>query len=1015
VARRSNLRSVVPFALVGLLAAACGADTTTSPASLLDAPSLRALVAAAPVPVTSSAAGLVARSPGGALRVELGADAASPTRVVASPGGAVSVRRVGASPGPVRLDRGAAVIEDAPADVTSLVFATARGVEELAIVDRPGARVAYDLELPAGWAAVRAAVPGLVEVRDAKRTARLRLWASRAWDAAGRDVPVEPVVEGGRRVRFDFDPARVGAWPLAIDPEWTPATDLTVARYRHTATPLYDGRVLLAGGDASKLGLAEVFDPSTGTFTSVGPMTRRRAAHTATLLPGGRVLIAGGSASSAPTMVADDVAASTEIFDPATGAFTAAAPLSGPRAFHTATLLPDGVVVVAGGLDAKGVARADAETLDATTLASKGAPFALASVRAGHAAVLLPGGELLLGGGGAATPTFERCDVAARSCAPLAVGAGSMPDATLTLLPSGAVAYGLVDVLVLDAGAGTAGTSSKATGLAATATLLPSGRVLYAGGSSANYGYRPTVASTVLFDPVSGSSAPAADLAHARSLATATLLPSAHVLVAGGFSYATGAATSSVELIDPEGPGVESVGAMLSPRTHHTMTRLPSGDVLVAGGEFEPFGARGAEIYDPVRQSFRPGPAMVLPRARHTASTLADGRVLVAGGYSADTPSFSLDLAEIFDPQRRVFAKAPSLVAARTGHAAATRPDGTILFAAGGGLDELRAADGTATTFSTPFAYLLRVTATPLEDGRVLVTGGRDPQNLAPPSRAAVLFTGKGYEPLPDLAEPRAEHAAVRLPDGSVLVLGGSRSVVHETDPTATVERFDPAKGTFSPMPPMTRPRSEHTATLLADGDAVLVAGGDDSAELFDVATQSFTALKVGLPEGMAGHAAVTLADGRVLLTGGVKSDGTSTAAVLFDPTKRAFVDGKAHARSMHTATALPDGRVLLAGGVTSDLPFATSATELYDPRTDTFAASGSLAASRVGHTATHVGGGRVVVAGGASGSSDPAKLRGGVELFAKGAFTAAATLSVARAYHAATRLADGAVLVTGG
>ncbi|HLJ56612.1 MAG TPA: kelch repeat-containing protein [Chthonomonadaceae bacterium] len=139
--------------------------------------------------------------------------------------------------------------------------------------------------------------------------------------------------------RYD---AAAGAWSLG--------PPMRQDRFRHTATLLRDGRVLITGGYSSvqgkTLATAEIFAPDTNTFTLLeSTMGDGRMDHTATLLADGRVLIAGGWSSTRNSTVA-----SADIFDPSTNRFTPAAPLPTSRHEHTATLLPDGSVLVAGGL-----------------------------------------------------------------------------------------------------------------------------------------------------------------------------------------------------------------------------------------------------------------------------------------------------------------------------------------------------------------------------------------------------------------------------------------------------------------------------------------------------------------------------------------------------------------------------------------------------------------------------------------------------------------------------------------
>src|SRR4051794_27144619 len=122
---------------------------------------------------------------------------------------------------------------------------------------------------------------------------------------------------------------------------FTPTGSMTVARTRHTATLLTDGRVLIAGGFPTTPS-AEIYDPATGIFSATGNMSTPRSQHTATLLPDGRVLIAGGGPRVGPLP-------GMEIYDPATGVFSPAGNLLSPRSGHSAILLANGTVLLVGG------------------------------------------------------------------------------------------------------------------------------------------------------------------------------------------------------------------------------------------------------------------------------------------------------------------------------------------------------------------------------------------------------------------------------------------------------------------------------------------------------------------------------------------------------------------------------------------------------------------------------------------------------------------------------------------
>ncbi|AJF70242.1 hypothetical protein SVTN_37460 [Streptomyces vietnamensis] len=208
--------------------------------------------------------------------------------------------------------------------------------------------------------------------------------------------------EDGRRTPTDatalYDPG-AGTWTAAA-PMWTP-------RRLHTVTPLADGRVLAVGGighapdgPAEGLATAEVHDPATGRWTPTGALRQARFSHSATRLPDGRVLVAGGAtARPGPTPYTLRTA---ELYDPVTGQWTLARPMTDARFGHPAVLLGDGRVLLVGGVLAVGRGRYGAlgycETYDPAT--GLWAPTGtLAGARKGHQATLLPDGTVLVTGG----------------------------------------------------------------------------------------------------------------------------------------------------------------------------------------------------------------------------------------------------------------------------------------------------------------------------------------------------------------------------------------------------------------------------------------------------------------------------------------------------------------------------------------------------------------------------------------------------------------------------------------
>ena len=179
--------------------------------------------------------------------------------------------------------------------------------------------------------------------------------------ATARDDPSATMLADGRVLIAGGSLRAEGSgWnPTASAELYTPSTgkfsrtgDMTTARVGHTASLLPDGRVLIVGGDgpSGPVASSELYDPATGRFSPTGPMAMVRTGHTATLLPNGRVLIVGGADSDDDSLAAN-ILASAELCDPATGTFSPAGSMATGRQFQTATLLPDGRVLIVGGAD----------------------------------------------------------------------------------------------------------------------------------------------------------------------------------------------------------------------------------------------------------------------------------------------------------------------------------------------------------------------------------------------------------------------------------------------------------------------------------------------------------------------------------------------------------------------------------------------------------------------------------------------------------------------------------------
>jgi hypothetical protein len=274
--------------------------------------------------------------------------------------------------------------------------------------------------------------------------------------------------------------------------------------------------------------------------------------------------------------------------------------------------------------------------------------------------------------------------------------------------------------------------------------------------------------------------------------------------------------------------------------------------------------------------------------------------------------------------------------------------------------------------------------AAPLKDGRVLVAGGYyddggGDHNLASAeifNPATNSFSSAGIGPM---GTPRRGAVAAPLPDGRVLVAGGSYNdgVDHEL---ASAEVFNPATNAFTPVGDMGIARVRAAASPLPDG-RVLVAGGNDgatrlsSAEVFNPATNAFT--PVGdMETDRARAAAAPLPDGRVLIAGGTNGAPLSSAAV-FDPNTSSFssagLGAMSTARQAPAAAPLSDGRVLVSGGVFEEgVGGYQASAEVFNPATNSFSSAGigAMSTARTGAIAAPLPDGRVLLAGGYDGST---------------------------------------------
>jgi Transmembrane protein 131-like N-terminal/Galactose oxidase, central domain len=569
-----------------------------------------------------------------------------------------------------------------------------------------------------------------------------------------------------------------------------------------------------------------------------------------------------------------------------------------------------------------------------------------------------------------------------------------------------------------------------------------------------------------------------------RHLHTANLLttgPNAgQVLIAGGDSDSgqSGAAIATAERYEPASGTFSCVGtpvsgqcptSMVSSRIFDAATTLEDGTILLAGGvDRNDNVLSSAEIYNPATDSFgaTKGPlsggffdhqAVLI----NTGASGADnGMVLVAGGFdSAGNPQ---NAAMLYNPATGTFTATSPMTTTRAFFTATfldpavVSAHGGEIFIAGGDGGGLPAGAGTAELFDPTTNKFTAISAPMnearafhgavlLKNGKVLLFGGRvhfnpgladaeifDPatETFTPTNSAACPgATFPANPPAGCMIDTAYGQQGVLLSDGTVMITGGFKSV-------RGVEFFDPNTNTFN-LSTTADPLADrgglgmpgpddggYTATLLPDGDHVLIAGGapwldfHNTAELYDASQASVAGLGF-MVSSFAAAASAALPGGRILMTGGASGEqlgGPTTSAELFDFPSTSFLcpDGSTpmdnptmpcsitmnDERFFHTATLIPSGtdagQVLIAGGDQGSTGGSPTA-ELFNPSAGTFSCvdglssttfqcNPSMTSARFGHTATLLTSGtesgEILITGGSNNFFTPSGVLNTAELF---------------------------------
>jgi N-acetylneuraminic acid mutarotase len=341
---------------------------------------------------------------------------------------------------------------------------------------------------------------------------------------------------------------------------------------------------------------------------------------------------------------------SADLYDPAADQFSASGGLNLARGGNTATTLPSGTVLIAGGVDSLGLEQDSAELFDPQTGRASWLSGRMTAARTGHSASPLASGKVVLAGG-ADKPEGELFDPTSQTFV-----------ATQGQLTPGRYAH--------------------------AAARLSSGKVLLAGGLSTDDG--SAIADLTVYDPATDAFTPGPAMATARTGHTVTELASGKLLILGGSLNKVSLDTA--EIYDPATSTVTPVTATLGhKRSGHSATLLADGRVLIVGGKdyVTPDSfilVPEVEVFDPAQQTFSLLPASVVDaRGDHAAVRLLDGRILFAGGYTLSARGVG-GSAEVFVPASSAFVAVQPMHVGRLLPAAALLADGRALVM--GGMDE---------------------------------------------------------------------------------------------------------------------------------------------------------------------------------------------------------------------------------------------------------------------------------------------------------------------------------------
>ena len=761
---------------------------------------------------------------------------------------------------------------------------------------------------------------------------------------------------------------------------FTSIGNMNSPRHVHTSTLLSDGTVLVSGGFTGGAGsastaTAEIFDPSTNVFTPTGNMSTPRSRHSSTLLPDGTVLEGGG----VDRFQGISVAAPAELYSPTSRAFSPTGPLTTGRELHTATLLLNGNALLAGGDDGINVL-ASAEIYYN--------PVAQASVVITTASV--PNGFI--------SQHYVQLLLEKGSSGPLAwsLASGTLPSG-ITLGTNGilsgiptAVGSFTFTVQVTD-GINTA--TAPFTINVSLPTLAFTSNTMPAAGAGRPYS-QPL--------PVTGGTQPYNATVTSGTLPTGLAVSSTGIL--SGTPSGVGSFTFTVTVTDSSTPAQTATQSLTIAINSLaiTTTALPNGIVGVPYiASISTSGGTLPLSFSQANAAFPPGLTIQQPASNSGTGALA-GTPTLAGHYT-----FSESVTDSSTPtqtatQYYVMDILP----------AGTAVPATVAFLPFG--QPQNSIGGQLLAGSPIRVHVTDANNAPIAGASVAISF-----NGAPPCSSAVLsgtlngftngngnavffdlsidrgqlgytllasvgsasavsqpFTVNGFCNTGSMATARALLNSVTLRNGKVLIAGGAPAFSNQAVAFSSAELYDPVAHSFTTVGSMHFGRDGMSMIVLQNG-LVLAAGGFDgstnlsSAELFDSATNTFSLLPSSMVTGRSGGIATVLANGKVLITGGLGNSGVLASAEIFDPATNMFTatsQPMSAPRWLHEAILLPNGKVLITGGASTFVNGPTNplaSAELYDPVTDTFTATGSMATPRYEHASALLFTGKVLAFGG--------------------------------------------------